>query len=163
LVIKPLDLGGGKGIFIDIPEKLKNIPKSFPLLMQEFIDTSAGIPGITTGMHDLRVVLCNGEIIHSNIRTPGKGDKKANFSQGGSLKVIDPELLPEDLKYIVASIDFDLSLYGERLYSLDFGLSADNEWKLIELNARPGMPSIDTEFSFLHEKLADFFARILHS
>jgi len=60
VVVKPARGLCGKGIIID---KAPNITKDrleekyFPYVLQEFVDTSFGIKNITSGRHDLRIII----------------------------------------------------------------------------------------------------------
>ena len=64
-VIKPIDWEEWNWVFIWDDKYLKNCDYSFPLLIQEFLDTSDWIPGIYKWIHDLRIVYSNSEIIYS--------------------------------------------------------------------------------------------------
>jgi hypothetical protein len=72
-VIKPVDGEEGIDVYIDSPKKLLAQHYNFPVLIQEFIDTSSGVPNIVDGLHDFRIAILNGEIIYSYYRTPPQG------------------------------------------------------------------------------------------
>lgn len=157
-VVKPVEGFEGHGVFIDTPQKLQHADVAFPALVQAFIDTSAGIPGIVESYHDLRIALFDGEILYSYVRTPPPGKLTANVSQGGSFYLVDQELLPQEVHTIVQQVDIYLAHVGPRFYSIDFGWTPDGP-KIIEMNSRLGLlPNHDGEiFRVLKKKLAFAF------
>ncbi|MCP4522955.1 MAG: ATP-grasp domain-containing protein [Candidatus Gracilibacteria bacterium] len=135
-VIKPLDGEEGNGVFIGDHEYLKSCQYGFAMLVQEFLDTSAGIPGIYVGIHDLRLVYINGEIIFSFYRTPPEGELLANISQGGGVGLIDVNNLPNAVLEIsnIVKANFE----GDYCFGIDIGF-VDGTPKIIELNSRVGL------------------------
>lgn len=161
-VIKPLTGQEGIGILIDSTTKLiiEKI-ETFPVVIQEFLDTSNGVPGIVEGYHDLRVALFDGEIIYSYLRTPPPGKLTANVSQGGKFFMVEAEKLPKEIQPIIQTIDQELAYVGHRFYCIDFGIT-QNGPKIIEMNARLGLlPNSDSP-AFLQVKklLAKTFAEM---
>ena len=138
-VFKPIYGYEGKGIIIDNKNTLIKKIKKFDGLLQEFIDTSKGIPGICQSYHDLRILIMNGKIIQVYIRIPKKGSLLANVARGGHLKEIGKKLVPSSVLKIVKHIDNKFRKFGQRIYSLDFGLE-NNKPYLIEINDQPGLP-----------------------
>jgi hypothetical protein len=111
-------------------------------LLQEFIDTTKGIKGIAHGVHDLRVVSLNGEIIWSHVRQPGNGTElKANVAEGGSIdEISDFSTLPTELVKITKDlIQIFYSKYNNPLFTVDFGVTADGP-KIFEFNSQCGFP-----------------------
>lgn len=143
-VLKPAKGLGGKGIVIDYPEKLaeKNLEVGHEYVLQEFVDTSAGIPGVITGHHDLRVVIVNGEIVLSHVRTPKEGSLLANVAQGGSIKEVPVKNIPS---FIIDVVEKVQSCVDEKfdypLYSIDLGIQKEREVFVFELNDQIGFPS----------------------
>lgn len=137
-VIKPIDGSGGKGVFIGDDKYLKSCPKKFPILTQEFLDTSEGIPEIYKGIHDLRIVFINDDLIYSFYRTPPKGKLLANVAQGGSLAFISKDKIPKSAIKIANKVNTVLSQYGDRVFSIDFGFVKGIP-KIIELNSMVGL------------------------
>jgi len=144
VVLKPAKGMCGKGIIIDYPEKLSKeaIANNHEYILQEFVDTSAGIPNIIEGHHDLRVVIVNGEVVLSHVRAPKEGSLLANVAQGGLIQEVPIENLPEFIvarvKKIQARID---EKFGFPLYSIDLGIQNKNELFVFELNDQIGFPS----------------------
>lgn len=108
------------------------------ILIQEYLDTTIGIPGIAKGAHDLRVVLIDGQIMSVVLRTPPKGSLISNTARGASLAILDPTELPEEAHKLVLSIHQELARYSPDMYSIDMG-NTSNGFKLIELNSHPAM------------------------
>lgn len=152
-VIKPIDGEEGHGVFIGNDEYLKDCKYEFPMLVQEFLDTSDGIPGIYKGIHDLRLVYINGEIIFSFYRTPPAGKLLANVAQGGKLVLIPREEIPEQVFKITEVIKKNFK--NDHCFSVDIGF-VKGEPKIIELNSRVGLLSPDrgVVFKVFMEKLS---------
>jgi glutathione synthase/RimK-type ligase-like ATP-grasp enzyme len=156
VVAKPVDGQEGEGVMIDTAAVIASQKWAYPVLVQDFIDTSFGIPGIVEGLHDLRVALVNGEIMYSYFRTPPQGSYLANVARGGKFSMIDPTKLPGKVLEIVSKIDGELASVGSRFYGIDFGITQDGP-KIIEMNSRLGLlPNRDDQaFVRLKEKLAE--------
>lgn len=143
IVLKPYN--GLKGLGVSIGLK-KDFVKFKPLLgrkylAQEFIDTSAGVPGIAAGLHDIRIVIINGEVVWSHVRVPPKGSFKSNVVSGGILLEIDYRKVPESIKEIVNQISRKFYFqYDNSIYSLDFGIGRDGKPYIFEINDQIGFP-----------------------
>lgn len=138
VVVKPID--GARGVGVQVAESDSiNIQKvKYPCILQEYLDSSNGIPGITKGFHDLRVIVAGGEIIYSYVRIPKQGTFISNVHQGGELAVVDIASLSETCIEFVKSVDKRLSKYNERLYAIDMILTPSG-YRLVELNSQPGV------------------------
>lgn len=160
VVFKPYTGGEGEGVKIEEKEYFNQNTEDlmFPAVVSEFLDTSVGIPGIIKGTHDLRLALFDGKILYSYVRTPPQGSLLANVAKGGIFKMIDLDLIPQELIDIVAHIDQKFVNCGHRFYSVDFGYTAEGP-KIIEMNSMLGLlPNKDhTIFKTLKEKLARVF------
>ncbi len=169
VTLKPVE--GESGVGIVFAEKATFNGDTFnfnqPYLAQEFIDTSKGIPGITAGRHDLRVVVFNGEPKLAYIRIPVEGSLLANVAQGATTQTVAIEKVPESVHQMVASVDAKLAKFSPRIYSIDFLISGDTPF-IVELNSRPGFPNpkrqgvafSDTFFESLIAILASHLANI---
>ncbi len=146
-VAKPLDSQGGNGVIIADKKKIEESVTSFPYLLQEFIDTSNGIPGIVDDLHDFRIITVNGKTISAFVRSPKDGHFIANVSQGGEIFGVHPEDIPDSAMDIFRKIDAKMAKYKKRIYSLDLGHTKDGSWKIIELNSQPGLSIVDYEES----------------
>ena len=140
VVLKPLNECGGKYIqILDKKEILKNVVLDRLYLVQEFIDSSHGIPGINKTLHDLRVILVNKKIIYSYIREPKEGNYLANLAQGGSLKILPLNKLPRSIFPIIESANQVFETFNPRIFAIDFLFDQDKKPWVVELNAMPGL------------------------
>ncbi len=153
VVYKPNRGAEGKGIIIGpkktVAKKLANFKLdrskykfrrgAYDGLLQEFIDTSGGIPNLHHTYHDMRILIMNGKIVQTYIRIPKKGSFLANVARGGALKEIPIKKVPRSAKSIALKIDTKLKKYGARVYAIDFGFE-DGKPYLFEINPQPGLP-----------------------
>lgn len=154
-VLKPIKAAGGVGVVIGSTAEILAAPKKFPVVVQKFLDTSAGIRGVVGGIHDLRMVVIDGEIILSFVRTPPVGELVANMARGGKATEIPLAKLPAPARELAAVVDRRLPQI-ERVYSVDVGFE-NGEPKLIELNSQPAIYAArrGQGFAYFQEKLAD--------
>jgi glutathione synthase/RimK-type ligase-like ATP-grasp enzyme len=140
VVAKPLSDSGGNGVFIFDKKQNGNFPKiSSPYLLQEFIDSSRGVPGISQKMHDLRLVFVNNKLIYSYIREPQEGSFLANLAQGGTLKIVPTNKLPKSIRPIIKFANETLETFNPRIYSIDFMFDEKKRPWIVELNSMPGL------------------------
>lgn len=142
LVVKPTDGWGGHGVWVGKRGDAFAKVEKYPALIQEFIDTSKGIPGIVKGTHDLRILIVGGQVALCYVRTPPDGTVVANVAQGGTIILVPEDKIPAEALQIAMSIDAEIGKAGKRVYSVDFGLHDGREWKLFELNPQPGLTSM---------------------
>ncbi|MDD4251071.1 MAG: hypothetical protein PHX27_02660 [Candidatus ainarchaeum sp.] len=150
-VLKPRFGLGSEGVeIIDLNKNFKkNIKKSFKedFVLQEFIDTSKGIPKTKIkSTHDLRCVIINGAIEFCFVRMPKKGFI-ASIHRGANVISIDP---PKQVFPLIKKIDFFMKKFGNRFYSIDLFFSK-NKFYLIELNSKPGF-GVGVEFGFVKKE-----------
>lgn len=148
VVVKSLVGSGGKQVYIGTKESIM-VPETevYPLIVQEFIDMSGGIPGLAEGVHDVRVLIAGGSIIGATLRQPSAGSLYANVSKGGIEQLLSIEQIPAELIPITNDIDQKLcSRLGvfPRYYAADFALGKKG-WKLVELNYKPGLFRFNTD------------------
>lgn len=139
VVMKPPNGGGGRGVTIVTKRESRQAFIESPIIVQEFIDTSAGIPGIIEGMHDFRIIMIDGSAILSFVRTPPPGKLIANVSQGGLFKLVDLERIPGEALGIAQEIDGSFAHIPYRLLSVDLARTKKGSWKIIECNAPPAL------------------------
>lgn len=139
VVVKPLSRYGGEGIIIGATSDIRNATLSFPCILQAFVDTSRGIPGITGKHHDFRFVIMDGEALLSFVRTPPPGSLISNVARGGSVRIVAAKDRPKEAVALAATVDAAFHDFQERLYCIDCALGADGKWMLIELNPEPGL------------------------
>ena len=147
VVLKPFNGLKGIGIFIGDKSdaiKFRFAEKYHRYVAQEFVDTSNGIPGITKGKHDLRIVVVNGKVVWCHVREPVGESFLANAAQGGNLTEVDYEKVPESVKDIVEKVSKLFSeKYDNPIYSLDFGMDKEGTPKIFEINDQIGFPKWD--------------------
>ncbi len=110
-------------------------------LMQEFLDSSIGIPNLVDGLHEINIAMVNGLIAGARIKQPPKG-KYISSATGaiiGKTWGIPITQIPEQLLKISNEIDLKFSSFPIRLFRADYVYTKDNGYKLIEINSRPGL------------------------
>lgn len=144
VVLKPSCGMQGKDIIIDSPKNIEQIKlkSETEYTLQEFIDTSSGIPEITPSHHDFRIVIVNGEIVLSHVRTPRDGSLLANVAQGGSIQEVSVKDIPSFIQEAVWKVQSVIDKkYDFPLYSIDFGIQNKTTPFIFELNDQIGFPS----------------------
>lgn len=143
-VLKPSNGLGGKGIFVGTPIQLRktriNGSKYDSYVLQEFVDTSTGIPGVVKGRHDLRIVVVNGRLVWFTVREPRGKKILANVAQGGKIKELDLRQIPSYVIKVVHDIKKIINQkYSKPIYSIDFGVENGKPF-VFELNDQIGFP-----------------------
>lgn len=164
VVLKPFNGLKGMGIYIGPKNKAKKFDLSNKkYIAQEFLDTSAGIPGIVTGIHDLRVAIANGKAVWCHVRTPMEGKLKANVAEGGTLTEIDYKIVPGSVKKIVDEISkYFYQQYDNPSYSIDFGIEKGKPF-IFEINDQIGFPKweMKNRDNFLKELVKNFKEKLV--
>lgn len=143
VVLKPTHGMCGKGIIIDFPVNMKSLEldPTKEYVLQEFVDTSRGVPGITKGHHDVRIIIVNGKVTLAHVRTPREGSLLANVAQGGSIQEVLPENIPDFIKDTTKKIQIIIDTnFNLPLYSIDFGVQDQKTPFVFELNDQIGFP-----------------------
>lgn len=139
-VIKPITDSGGRDVqILDKKEALEKIIFGNDYLIQEFIDSSSGVPGVSENMHDLRLVFINDRLSYSYIREPEKGNYLANLAQGGSLSIVEKDRIPSSLDPIIRCANKVFETFNPRIYSIDFIFDENKRPWIVELNSMPGL------------------------
>ncbi len=160
VVVKPVDGLQGKDVFIGPQDTLQSPPIALPAIVQAFLNSEQGIPGIVNGIHDFRITLLNGEVICALVRTPPPGQLVASISRGAALKIIERSAIPKPLLEIAIHVDDTLAHYGPRLFCVDMVVTADGP-KIIELNSRVALREDEIHPDFVRMKRQ--LARVLMS
>lgn len=157
VVAKPLDGACGRGVVIGTRDEVLAAAHTYPILAQEFIDTSAGIPGIMTGTHDCRLIVVGGQLVYAAYKLPKPGSLISNISLGGTFHLIPDDGIPADARALLARIDAQFTAFPHRVYCADMCRDADGRWRLIELNAPPALDATlgEPQFERYHALLAD--------
>lgn len=139
VVCKPETGHGGFGIFVGAKAdfKLPEDTATETYLLQEFLDTSEGIPGVTKGVHDLRIILSGYEPL-SYARIPKPGSLLANLHQGGEARALKTSEIPETALAIARKLEQELSPDFPHFYCADFLFSPEGKPFLCEFNSQPG-------------------------
>lgn len=155
-VIKPVYGYEGKDVQITSDADLLAESVTYPMLVQQFLDTSAGVPGIVDGAHDFRVTLLNGEVLLGFVRTPPPGGLLAGVAFGGDLFVVPVEHIPQKFLEIAREADRRMAEHGPRFLTVDMALSPQGV-KIIEVNSRVGLQENARHpvFGNLKRKLAE--------
>lgn len=139
VVYKPIHGSEGKGIVIGSKTVVAKKLRRYDGLIQEYIDTSSGVPGVCRERHDMRVLLMNGTIVQSYVRIPRPDSHLANIAQGGRMLEIPYSAIPPAAKKIVKQIDRLFRHISPRMYAVDFGFEQGRPY-IFELNPRAGFP-----------------------
>jgi glutathione synthase/RimK-type ligase-like ATP-grasp enzyme len=138
VVVKNPVGAGGRQVYIGTKDAIAVPPdETYPLLVQEFVDMSGGVPGLAAGVHDLRILLTGSTIIGATLRQPAAGSLYANVSQGGTEQLLSVDEIPQEVLAIAREIDAQLDDLP-RYYAIDFARGKQG-WVLIELNMKPGL------------------------
>ncbi|PSG99472.1 MAG: hypothetical protein BRC29_05130 [Nanohaloarchaea archaeon SW_7_43_1] len=141
VVLKPRYDFGGEGVrIIDSIEKFE---AGDDLLVQRFVDSSGGIPELEIdGVHDLRVIIVNGEESTSFVRTPDEG-LISNVSRGGTMHNVELENIPEAVYPVIDEVEDVFSSLGNRVYAIDFIFDEEDRPWILEMNSKPGLVFYD--------------------
>ncbi|EKD58306.1 MAG: hypothetical protein ACD_56C00150G0005 [uncultured bacterium] len=141
IVVKPLYGSGGFGIFIGKKESAIDVHYTYPVLIQEFIASEKGIPGISTQdeVSDLRLVFQGGKMAYALSRIAAPGSLFTNLHQGASGKMILPEQIPSIVMEMAEKINDKISVFPNAQYSLDFIFDNSGKPYFIEMNTCPGI------------------------
>ena len=155
----------GRGIFII---QTKDIKKDLytdwsDIIIQEFIDSSIGIPKIASGLHDIRITVIGGTPINSFVRVPKKGSYLANIAQGGAGTSIDLKQVPKEVIDLVSKVDNTIEKFFPILYAADF-MNSPKGYKLVELNSRPGVqhPNWSKTYNIFNDSIIKLLVDAVH-
>lgn len=137
----------------------KFAPASHPLLVQDFIETKAGYPGIITGRHDIRVFVAGGKLVGFGVRPRDKGLD----ADAGRSWLLPIDQIPDPL--VQNTLRIDAQFAGKnRYYCADY-FYGDGKWYLIEVNATPGLVPANRgpHADVLRRKLAEYLRLVAES
>ncbi|MFZ1626537.1 MAG: ATP-grasp domain-containing protein, partial [Candidatus Moraniibacteriota bacterium] len=164
IVIKPIVGSGGQGVHIVSREEAIKLDLTFPVIVQEFIDSSHGIPGITSTYHDLRMVFIGDELVYTYIRTPKDGSLLANIAQGGEMTIVPNDALPQSLQPLITDTQRLFSRFPQKTYTIDVMFDENSQPWIIEFNTMPGMyfpPEQETTMLHVYGRLLREIAKLL--
>ncbi len=142
VVVKPIYGSGGFGIIIDEKSNIfkKNLKIEYPVFIQEFIESTKGIPGFSEKkeISDLRMIFINHKLIYALSRRAKDGSLFTNFHQGARVILVPKKLIPKSALKTAKKITRKLSVFPEAHYSLDFMFTNSGKPLLVEMNTTPG-------------------------
>jgi len=141
LVIKPNIGSNGKDVRLVSKEglRLELKKRETDVVIQEYIESAAGIPGIIKSVHDLRITVVNGKIFYAYIKIPRKKSFLCNVAQGGKMIALENSQIPPRVIKISNRIISRFNVVPNLIYSIDLARDKDGNYKLIEMNSRPGI------------------------
>lgn len=159
IISKPLDGQDCRDIFVGMPTVFIRRARQmrYPRIAQRFLDFSRGMPGVCRVRHDLRLLVADGVIVHSDVRLICDADELiANAASAHVVRRRVPLIrLPPAVRMLARRVDRKLKTYRPRLYAIDVGWDAVTDQPyIIELNARVGLPQ--PEYSWYQPMLAAF-------
>lgn len=141
VAIKPNWGWGGQDIvFIDRDNPILTEESRRALLLpegvvvQNFVDTSHGIPGVIEGIHALRIACTNGKPVLAHVRIPQNDSLVANHKQGAIIKEVELNTLPKEVLEVYHEAHERItSRYPHPIYTLDMGVDITGP-KIFEVN-----------------------------
>lgn len=164
IVVKPVSESGGKGVCIIDRADISKLDFSSEKIVQEFIDSSNGIPNLTSSMHDLRLVFVGKRLMYAYVREPKDGCLLANLSQGGKLTIVPIENLPKALDPVLYKVHETLDSFTDRIFAVDFMFDENFQPWIVEFNSMPGLYFTEEEKPYMmemYQELLEVFKRQL--
>jgi glutathione synthase/RimK-type ligase-like ATP-grasp enzyme len=165
VIIKPRLGFGGKGIVICNKTQAAKVKRAPLSIVQPWINTKKGIPGLYKGIHDFRVVFAGEKPIIAYIRTPAPGTKLCNISQGGGVIFVPVSKIPVVLKPALQHILSALRVFPQKVFSVDFFFENGRTPYLVELNTKPIMmfpEEFRADEQKMHVGYLDYFESLMH-
>ena len=164
IVVKPISESGGNGVCIVDKSNIQYLDFSSEKIVQEFIDSSGGVPDISQSTHDLRLVFVGKKLIYAYIREPKNGCLLANISQGGTLTIVPKSKIPQSIHPILKHIHATLDSFTDRIFAVDFMFDEHAKPWIVEFNAMPGLYFTEEERPYMmdmYQELIGVFKRQL--
>lgn len=164
IVFKPVNGACGRGVEFLTHEKAKKFQPNVKYIMQEFVDSSNGIPGIYKGIHDLRLMFLDNKLFHSFYRTQAPGSYLCSVTFGAELVVVPIEDLPKSVIEMSKVVQERFKNYKNIFYSIDYHFDLNGNPKIIELNTSPGLdntPGYDLHLIELYNNILDHIEKYI--
>jgi glutathione synthase/RimK-type ligase-like ATP-grasp enzyme len=131
-------------------------------LLQEFVDTSRGIPSICAAHHDLRLATVNNVIALTHVRTPEPGNLIANYAQGATIHELTAADIPKKVLMFYKKVHAKIiEQFSNPMYTMDIGVGADGKPYLFEINGTTAFPWPEFEGKdFFIENLAEHLTKL---
>lgn len=158
IVIKPVASSGGRDIQMLSKAKAKQFELESPMLVQAFIDSSKGVPGLYKGVHDFRLLFLSNKLIHAYIRTCVPGTLLCNVSLGADRIVVPLDKIPKKMLNISKVFQKRFQQFDNCFYAIDFIYQDGKKPIVIEANVKPGLTGGDgtsDHHKILYSKLLD--------
>jgi glutathione synthase/RimK-type ligase-like ATP-grasp enzyme len=161
-VVKPRYDYGGRGV--KVIDELEKYNYEEDIIAQRFIE-SGSPPGYDSDkVHDLRLILINGEVVSAYLRMPNDG-LIANVNQGGAMEFVDISEVPSEFREIASDVAKKFEEYSPSIYCIDFIVDREGNAWVIELNSKPGIGDEKEEVESQYEikaieKLVEAFKHI---
>ena len=140
VAVKPNFGSNGRGVIIAEKETIDPTKIRGEHIVQEFIDTSNGIPGICETYHDLRITTLNDTPVLCRVRTPMEGSLVSNANKGAPVFEVELNELPKAILDFYKEVHGEVKLkYPKPMYSMDMGMTPAGPY-LIELNSHTAFP-----------------------
>lgn len=142
VVLKPRFGANGENVRV-LPKSdiTKDLLAGDTYIIQEFIDSSKGIPNLISQRHEMRIYMCNGKILAAYLRLPVSDSYLANIAQGAQALQIENDQIPDSFISVTKQIDEKFSEFTPRSYVVDIMYEDGRPW-VIELNNSPGLPDV---------------------
>lgn len=155
-VIKPRKGQKGENIIIfdkvSFPEINENILSEKGYILQEFHDTNIVIPGVVSGLHDIKLITVGNDIF-ANLRVPEVGKEFCTYDSPYT-EIAIKKLPKESLELHKKVKDRIDALFPDQLYTVDIGITKSGPI-VFEINSH-------TAFPYTHFEYADkFFSAII--
>lgn len=163
-VLKPITESGGVGVQVFSKQEAASISFKGTHILQEFIDSSLGVPGVSKGAHDLRLVIVNNTIIYSYIREPKPGSFLANLAQGGKLSIVPTKDIPASVTPIVSHATNIFASFDPKIFTIDLMFDTSGRPWVVELNSMPGLyftPEEKSSMEKMYHELLNVFRKVL--
>jgi hypothetical protein len=160
VVVKPVVGTGGKDVRILSKRSARKKEIQCPSLVQTFKDTSRGVPGVSRGIHDLRIHFLNAKPFYAYIRQPKLGKLVANIAQGGTMTMVPLRQLPRTLDPIFLQVQNIFRGFHPTFFSVDVMFDRQEKPFIVEMNSKPGIyfpPEARSEQIRIFRRLADFY------
>jgi glutathione synthase/RimK-type ligase-like ATP-grasp enzyme len=130
------------------------------IIVQEFLDSSQGIPGLVEGVHEINIFAVNGTFAGARMKKPPEGEliSSATGAVVGEVWGLHRDQIPDELWQETQKISEQFSEFRPQLFRADFVRNSDGRYKLIEINSRPGLMHQDKEGADFY---MDFNGRIV--
>ncbi len=118
------------------------------VLLQEFLDSSCWVEWLVEWLHEINIFMVNWEFSGWRIKKPAEWNLISSATGASIWKVwwIKQTDVPEKLFEELKKLDSKLTNFPLRLYRADFVYTTNWNYKLIELNSRPGVMHQDKEW-----------------